>query len=167
MVGRRRLFLFGTMGMLVVYVIWTILSAINQERDFKDTSLATGVIAMIFMYQFFYNSGLNGPPWVYVTEVLPTHLRAKGTNIMQIAGTCAILYNGYANPIAMKAIEWKYYIVYCCILAVEVLLVWFFFPETKGLSLEEVGFIFDGEGALGGHDPSKEMDTGAPREETA
>ncbi|KAL1864986.1 hypothetical protein VTK73DRAFT_5536 [Phialemonium thermophilum] len=155
--GRRRLFLFSTVGMLVVYVVWTVLSAINQQRDFKDSSLGTGVVAMIFLYQFFYNSGLNGPPWVYVTEVLPTHLRAKGTNIMQIAGTCALIFNGYANPVAMTAITWKYYIVYCCVIAVEIVLVYFWFPETKGRSLEEIAFIFDGDSAFGGYDPSKPL----------
>ncbi|KAJ5633365.1 hypothetical protein N7490_009704 [Penicillium lividum] len=147
--GRRRLFLISTIGMLACYVIWTALSAINQQRGFHDTGLGTGVIVMIFMYQLFYNAGLNGPPWVYVTEVLPTHLRAKGTNIMQIASTCVILFNGYANPIAMDAISWKYYIVYCCVIAAEFVLVYFCFPETKGHSLEEVALIFDGEKAFG------------------
>ncbi|KAJ5625989.1 hypothetical protein N7510_002298 [Penicillium lagena] len=147
--GRRKLFLFSTVGMLTCYVIWTILSAINQERGFHDTSLGTGVVVMIFMYQFFYNAGLNGPPWVYVTEVLPTHLRAKGTNVMQIASTCVLIFNGYANPVAMTAITWKYYIVYCCVIAVEIVLVYFWFPETKGHSLEEVALIFDGEQAFG------------------
>ena len=163
--GRRRLFLFSTVGMLVVFIIWTILSAINQERGFHDSSLGTGVVAMIFIYQFFYNSGLNGPPWVYVTEVLPTHLRAKGTNIMQFAATCALIFNGYANPVAMDAISWKYYIVYIVVIAVEVVLVYFWFPETKGHSLEEIAVIFDGEGVFGGHDPSKEIDVLEHREE--
>lgn len=147
--GRRRLFLFSTIGMLVCYVIWTILSAINQERDFQDSSLGTGVVVMIFFYQLFYNAGLNGPPWVYVTEVLPTHLRAKGTNIMQIASTCVLIFNGYANPVAMDGIGWRYYIVYCCVLAVEIALVYFGFPETKGHSLEQVALIFDGDKAFG------------------
>ncbi|KAJ5787300.1 hypothetical protein N7457_002290 [Penicillium paradoxum] len=147
--GRRRLFLFSTVGMLTCFVIWTILSAINEQRGFGDSSLGSGVIVMIFMYQLFYNAGLNGPPWVYVTEVLPTHLRAKGTNIMQIAATCAIIFNGYANPVAMDAISWKYYIVYCCIIAVEIVIVYFGFPETKGRSLEEVALIFDGDKAFG------------------
>lgn len=157
--GRRRLFLFSTIGMLVCYVIWTILSAINQQRNFTDGSLGTGVVAMIFMYQFFYNCGLNGPPWVYVTEVLPTHLRAKGTNIMQIAGTCALIFNGYANPVAMAAITWKYYIVYCCVIAVEIVLVYFWFPETKGRSLEEVAVIFDGDNVFGHDQPRSEAKT--------
>lgn len=89
--------------------------------------LGIGVVTIIFLYQFFYNTGLNGPSWVYVTEVLPTQLRAKGTNIMQFWGTVALVYNGYVNPIAIYSITWKYYIVYICILAAEVALVYLFF----------------------------------------
>ncbi|KAJ5683694.1 uncharacterized protein N7477_000039 [Penicillium maclennaniae] len=103
--GRRRVFLFSTVGMLTFYVIWTMFSAINQERNFNDSSLRIGVVVMIFFYQFSYHAGLNGPPWVYVTGVLPTHLRAKGTNIMQIAPICVLIFNGYANLVAMDAIS--------------------------------------------------------------
>lgn len=35
-------------------------------------------------------------------------------------------------------------------LALELTLVWFFFPETKGKGLEEVAEIFDGPDALAG-----------------
>lgn len=162
--GRRKLFLAGTSGMLMCFIIWTILSAINQERNFADPSLGNGVVAMIFLYQFFYNMGLNGPPWVYVTEILPTHLRSKGINLMQLSGTCALIFNGYANPVAMAAIQWKYYIVYVCVLAVEVVTVYFFFPETRHRTLEEIAVIFDGDAAFGGHDPSKVMDEVDQRE---
>lgn len=44
------------------YVIWTILSAINQERNFGDPALGAGVVTMIFMYYLSYNAGLNGMP---------------------------------------------------------------------------------------------------------
>ncbi|OBT94193.1 hypothetical protein VE01_06954 [Pseudogymnoascus verrucosus] len=152
--GRRRLFLISTVGMLGSFIIWTVLSAINEQRGFADTSLGSGVISMIFFFYLFYNMGLNGPPWLYVCEILPTHLRAKGVNIMQIAATCVLIFNGYANPVAMEAISWRYYIVYICVLAVEVVLVFFFFPETKGKTLEEVAFIFDGDTAFGNNHSS-------------
>lgn len=146
--GRRRLFLISTFGMLTSYLIWTVLSAINQQRDFKDAGLGRGVVAMIFLYYLSYNTGLNGPPWLYITEVLPTSLRAKGSNIAQFVNTCVLIYNGYANPVAMTAIGWRYYIVFCCVIAVEFVVVYLFYPETKGRSLEEVALIFDGEKAF-------------------
>lgn len=161
--GRRRLFLISTMGMLGSFIIWTILSAINEQRNFKDTSLGSGVISMIFIFYLFYNMGMNGPPWLYVCEILPTHLRAIGVNIMQVAATCVLVFNGYANPVAMEAISWRYYIVYICVLAVEVVLVFFFFPETKGKTLEEVAFIFDGDSAFG-NNHSRDVIVGKDKE---
>ncbi len=46
---------------------------------------------------------------------------------------------------ALKAIGWKSYIVFCVILACLTTAVHFLFPETKGRSLEEIAEIFDGK----------------------
>jgi len=139
---RRTMFIFCVSGMLLSYVIWTILSALNQQKNFEDKSLANGVLAMIFFYYLFYDVGVNGLPFLYLTEILPYSHRAKGINLMQFCMFIVLVYNGYVNPIAMDAIEWKYYIVYCCILAVELLVVIFTFPETSGFTLEEVAQVF-------------------------
>jgi H+/Cl- antiporter ClcA len=45
----------------------------------------------------------------------------------------------------MKQIGWKYYIVFCCILALLLTIVYFVFPETKGHTLEKIAEIFDGK----------------------
>ncbi|KAH3666630.1 hypothetical protein WICMUC_005614 [Wickerhamomyces mucosus] len=143
---RRQLFITSVSGMLLTYVIWTILSAINQQRNFKDKSLGQGVLAMIFFYYLSYNIGLNGLPFLYLTEILPYSHRAKGLNIFIQNQQIVSVYNGFVNPIAMDAIEWKYYIVYCCILAIELIVVVLFYPETSGRTLEEVAEVFgDGE----------------------
>ena len=77
-----------------------------------------------------------------MSEILPYHLRAKGYVIHTFMLNGVLLFNGFVTPIAMKAISWKYYILYCCILAVEFVVIFFFFPETKGLTLEEVATVF-------------------------
>ncbi|KAK9453603.1 general substrate transporter [Dipodascopsis uninucleata] len=158
--GRRQVFLTSTTLMTITYVIWTVLSAINQERNFEDPSLGRGVLAMIFLYNFAYNIGLMGLPYLYLTEVLPYYLRSKGMAITQLMNGCTSLYNGYVNSIAMDAINWKYYIVYCCIIAGEGIFVFFFFPETRGRTLEEVAEVFDGpEASASAWLPSKGAET--------
>ncbi|KAK6462869.1 general substrate transporter [Scheffersomyces coipomensis] len=142
---RRHLLLTSIAGMLVTYIIWTVLSAINQERNFEQKSLANGVLAMIFLYYLCYDLGLNGLPYVYITEILPYSHRAKGLNIFQLSQQVIVVYNGFVNPVAMEAIEWKYYIVYCCILACEFVIVYFFYIETFGYSLEDVAIVFGDE----------------------
>jgi len=141
-IKRRTMFLTCIPGMLISYIIWTILSARNQQTNFEHKSLANGVLAMIFFFYFFYDIGLNGLPSLYLTEILPFSHRAKGFNILLVANLCVSVFNGYANPVAMYYILWKYYIVYCVFLAFELVLVYFFFPETSGYTLEEVGQVF-------------------------
>jgi MFS family permease len=51
--GRRPMYLTGTIGTLITFVIWTILSA--RYAIHEDAGLGKGVVVMIFCYQFFYN----------------------------------------------------------------------------------------------------------------
>jgi H+/Cl- antiporter ClcA len=56
----------------------------------------------------------------------------------------AIFINTFVNPIALEAIHWKYYIVFIIILALLFITVYFFYPETRGHTLEQMAVIFDG-----------------------
>jgi H+/Cl- antiporter ClcA len=83
-------------------------------------------------------------------EVVPYSLRAKASMLYQLTGNLAGIYNSFANPVAMDAIAWKYYIVWCVVIFVHFTVIYFFFPETKGRGLEEVAEIFDGPDAFVG-----------------
>lgn len=84
----------------------------------------------------------------------------------------ALFFNNYVNPVALDEISWKYYIVYCCWLAFELVVVYFvsfpptstrkqvltrgekkiqLFVETRYTPLEEIAKYFDGDEArIGG-----------------
>jgi len=139
----------GVGGMLVSFIIWTALSATAQKGDFKNHKLGQGVLAFIFIFYFFYNLALNGLPILYVSEILPFKIRAKGLSLWNLVQVVVLIYNGFVNPIAMDAIHWKYYLVFVCILAVE-FCICFTFVETSGRTLEEVAECFgDGIENLG------------------
>ena len=61
-----------------------------------------------------------------------------------------VFFNQYINPIALDNIGWKYYIFYCVWLAIELVVVWFFYIETRNTPLEEIARYFDGETAMVG-----------------
>ncbi|XBW37538.1 hypothetical protein QEN19_003118 [Hanseniaspora menglaensis] len=146
---RVLLFKISVAGMLVSYIIWTAISARAQQTDFKNHALGQCVLAFIFIYYFFYNLGMNGLPFTYVTEILPFTTRSKGLAIFIFVQYIGQLYNGFVSPIAMDAILWKYYIVFVCILSVE-LVICFTLIETSGKTLEEVSEVFgDGVEDLG------------------
>lgn len=150
MFKRRQLFLTGYASMFVVYILFTAMSAVNQERDFKDKSLSIGVVFAIFLYDMTYQ--ICGPVAIpYVMEICPYSMRAMGSMILQFASSISSLFNGYVNPIAMEAIAWKYYIVYIVWLAVEFTCVYFLYPETSGIELEEVNQVFN-DGIVSGRE---------------
>lgn len=63
---------------------------------------------------------------------------------MAILFLSTIAYLG-AAPTAFANIGWKYYLLFIILTAVNIPLLIYFFPETKGLSLEEIGEKFGDE----------------------
>jgi hypothetical protein len=76
-----------------------------------------------------------------------------------------VFFNTFVNPIALEAIDWKYYFVFLAVLISMVVSVWFWYPETRGLTLENVAWIFDGEAADVGVVIAKDVLEGAKEEE--
>lgn len=95
----------------------------------------------------FYNIGWNALTYTYLVEIFPYSQRSKGIAVEQLAVRAAVFFNTYVNPIALDKIGWKYYIVYCVWILVEITTVYVMFPETKDRSLEELAFMFEGREA--------------------
>jgi hypothetical protein len=65
---------------------------------------------------------------------------------------------------AMAKLKWKFYLINASWNVIFLLIVYFFYPETKGVSLEEIAVFFDGsqfiDGALAvGHSSNEEVFT--------
>lgn len=78
-----------------------------------------------------------------MVEIFPYSHRSQGIAVEQLAVRFAVFFNTYVNPIALDSIGWKYYIVYCVWILVEIATVYLIFPETRGHSLEELSFMFE------------------------
>lgn len=140
--GRRRLFLASTGTMLAFMSLVTICSAFYSTTR----SMAAGYAVIVFLFLFLggYVIGLTPIPILYVNEIWPSRLRTKGTSIFWVSQALATCFNQYVNPIALQRIVWKYYLVYVAVLIAVGIFMFYYVPETKGLTLEEVSDIFDG-----------------------
>ncbi|KAJ5159069.1 uncharacterized protein N7500_008720 [Penicillium coprophilum] len=146
--GRRTLFLISTAGILAVYIVWTGLEATYEKQSADGTGgdgYAKGVLAMIFLYNFFYSVGWTPLQVTYCIEILPFDLRARGLVLYNLFVALAGIFNQYVNPIGVTNSTWKFYITYDVWLAFELVVVYFLFVETGSLSLEETAVILDGE----------------------
>jgi len=84
---------------------------------------------------------------LYVVEILPYAMRAKGISLFWLITGLAGAFNTYVNPIGLKAFGWKFYFFYVFWIVVEFVVVYFACPETMGTSLEDVALIIEGSGA--------------------
>ncbi|KAJ4351127.1 uncharacterized protein N0V89_006466 [Didymosphaeria variabile] len=141
--GRRTLWLTSCICMLASFSVFTALSGVYLEGS-NPVSTGRTVVAFIFIYFFFYDIGVTPLSFAYPVEILPFHTRQKGLAITNMFNTFALVFNAFVNPIAIEAIAWKYYLVYVGVLVVITIVVYLFYAETAGRSLEEISEIFDG-----------------------
>jgi len=144
-IGRRVLFMTSTIGMIIWFCIQTACTAVFQKTGADAAAKAS--LASIFLYYLSYDLAFTPLIVTYTVEILPYHLRAKGFVIFNFSISLSLIFNQYVNPVAMKAIGWKYYIVYCVWLGFELVILYFFVVETKNRTLEETAVLFDGEDA--------------------
>ncbi|GLB40429.1 putative sugar (and other) transporter [Lyophyllum shimeji] len=142
-VGRRKLFITSNTGMAVTFATWTITTALYI--NFGNTTAAKTTIPLIFIFYFFYDIAYTPMLVAYTLEILPYKIRAKGFAAMNLTVMLTIAFNQFINPVAIAAIGWWYYIVYCGWLILELLFIVTFIVETRGRTLEETAALFDGD----------------------
>ncbi|KAF8527610.1 general substrate transporter, partial [Hysterangium stoloniferum] len=133
--GRRNLFLTSCLGMLLFFVVQTVCSA--QFDATQSKAAAYAVVSFIFLFFAAYAIAFSPLVVSYCVEILPYSLRAKGLNILFLTVGIAVISNQFVNPIVLKAIGWKYYLVYDCWICFEVVFCYFYIVETKNRTLEE------------------------------
>ena len=131
--------------MLISFTIWTACSAVYAETG--SSSAGSAVLAMIFLFYGAAGAAWPGLTVSYSVEILPYHIRARGLTLCFIFTQLSGVFNQYVNPIGLEALDWKFYFVYIAVLIIECLVIYFFYVETKGPTLEEIAILFDGKDA--------------------
>ncbi|EFQ25934.1 sugar transporter [Colletotrichum graminicola] len=135
----------STAGMWVVFVVITATTGAYVEAGNRHASFTT--VAFIYLYSGVHNLGWKGAQMLYIVEILPYTIRAKGMAMFSlVAGICGA-FSTYVNPLGIAAISWKFYFFYVAWIIVQFVVVYLVFPETKGPSLEQVALLFDGNDA--------------------
>jgi sugar porter (SP) family MFS transporter len=135
--GRRVLMLWSAAGMSVSMAI---LAGTNSLSD--NTAAMIAAVVFLFIFEFIFTIGFSGLTFLYATEVAPLQLRAA---ISAVSTTAVWMFNfllAEVTPVGFDTISWRYYIIFAVLNAAIVPIVYFFFPETNGRSLEEIDEIF-------------------------
>jgi sugar porter (SP) family MFS transporter len=145
--GRRKMMLSSLTGMLFCGMLpWTICNAVYTVDGKQGAGYA--VIAFIFIFTAFYASTWNGILTGYTVECMSYDVRPKLICAQNLLVQATITGFNYLNPVALANVGWKYYVAICCIILAELVVVFFTYPETSRITLEEVNIIFDGQTAV-------------------
>lgn len=116
-IGRRPLFIISTSAMFVAFVLWTTFAALYTTHG--TNNWAVGVLVAIFLSNGAYDIGWT-PLYSYPTELLPYEIRARGVTFQTAVIHAFGFFGTFVNPIGLKNLGWKYYIVYIVYTLLEV-----------------------------------------------
>lgn len=139
--GRRKMLLGATAGLIVCLSITAGTSAGYVNTGSKTSSSTS--IAFIFIFGAVFAFAFTSMQPIYPAEVMSNDMRAKGMGTYKIMGGCAGFINTFAAPIALANIGYWFYVFFVFWDCFEFAFMYFFFVETKGLTLEEMDEIFE------------------------
>lgn len=141
-VGRRPLLLFANFGCSLVWLGMTVATA-EFASDGNNQNTAKTVQALIYIFGVVYSIGWTPLQALYPVEVLSFEMRAKGMAFSSLAVNAAGLLNQFAWPVSLQMIGWKTYIIFTGWCFIQGTVIYFFIPETKARTLEELDIIFE------------------------
>ncbi|KAF5009444.1 hypothetical protein FDECE_4326 [Fusarium decemcellulare] len=137
--SRRKPLVWGSL----VCAICMPLSGVLQ-KDITPVK-AKASLAWFFVYEAAFGFGWVPIPWLYSPEIMPlrhrTHCAALSTASNWIFNYMIV----QITPIAISNIRWKTYMIFFVLNIVFATVVFCFYPETGGRSLEETDEIFMGD----------------------
>ncbi|KAF2730365.1 general substrate transporter [Polyplosphaeria fusca] len=134
--GRRKLFLIGTIGQCLSMVL--VFACLIPGGPGPAKGAAVG----LFTYIAFFGATWLPLPWLYPAEVNPIKTRAKANAISTSSNWLFNFTIVMITPVMLDNIGWATYLVFAVINASFFPIIYFFYPETKQRSLEEVDLIF-------------------------
>ncbi|KAF1813591.1 general substrate transporter [Eremomyces bilateralis CBS 781.70] len=139
-IGRRFFLLTGLAGLVVTNSFEAALQA--QFLGTDNTAGQKAAVFFIFLFIFFWSTFLDASQFVYLAEIFPTHIRSQGVALGMVGMYTSSIILLVAGPIALDEITWKFYLILIIPTALHFLNVYFFFPETKQRSLEDINQAF-------------------------
>jgi sugar phosphate permease len=130
-----------------VVTVFLIIEMVLQKYYVGTDSKAgnAACVAILWLYVAVYGFFLDPPQFVYISEIFPTTLRAKGIALGFTAYFLGAITFTTPMATATRNIGWKIYLVFVACNVISIIIIYFYVPETSGLSLEEMGELFGDE----------------------
>lgn len=132
-IGRKTLLLIGSWGAALPLALCAYIAYTKTLIAAFPWALAAFIL--------FFSFSQGAVIWVYISEVFPNKVRAKGQSLGSFThwGLCAIAAQVYPSIVAFGDVGLAIPFAFGAVMmALQFFVVWFAFVETKGISLEEI-----------------------------
>ncbi|KAF5963647.1 major facilitator superfamily transporter [Fusarium bulbicola] len=140
--GRRPLLMCGAAGTFISLVI--VGGIIGGFGSGPADNKAAGWVGIVFIYIYDVNFSFSFAPigWVLPSEIFDLGNRSKAMAITTSATWMCNFIIGLVTPDMLANLGWGTYIFFAAFCLLAFLFTFFFVPETRGKSLEDMDLVF-------------------------
>ncbi|KAL4778855.1 general substrate transporter [Aspergillus varians] len=145
-IGRKPILIIGAIGMASCHFIIAGIFAENEDQWDTHQAAGWGAVAMVWLFVIHFGYSWGPCAWIIIAEIWPLSVRSKGTSLGASANWMNNFIVGQVTPDMLEGIRYGTYIFFGLMTTIGAFFIYFFLPETKQLSLEEMDVIFGSEG---------------------
>jgi sugar porter (SP) family MFS transporter len=128
--GRKKLLLTGTVGLAICLTIISILFFTKQHLAW--------LVWLLMAYIACFAVSQGAVLWVYISEVFPNRVRAKGQSLGSSAHWIFNALISLVFPVMARSSGAYPFVFFAVMMVLDFFLVLFYYPETSGISLEQM-----------------------------
>lgn len=129
-IGRKILLLIGAIGTAACLAGVAAIMISNSHEDL--------LVWLLIGYIAFFAFSQGAVIWVYLSEVFPTSVRASGQSLGSFTHWIMNAAISWTFPIIAASSKGAPFVFFSAMMLLQFIIVFMFYPETKGVSLEEM-----------------------------
>ncbi len=135
-IGRKKIMIIGSIGYIISLstITWAFF------KFGTDFSAVGGkiILASIFLFIASHSFGQGSIIWVYLSEIFPNRVRARGQSLGATTHWIAAAVISWTFPLIAKISGGYTFAVYTFFMIIQLVWVLIYMRETKGVSLEKI-----------------------------
>ncbi|KAI9815950.1 MAG: hypothetical protein M1827_001942 [Pycnora praestabilis] len=144
--GRKPVLTIGAIGMATCHIIIAVIFAKNENQWPTHAAAGWGAVAMVWLFVVHFGYSWGPCAWIIVAEIWPLSARPYGIALGASSNWMNNFIVGQVTPDMLTHMKYGTYIFFGLFTFMGAAFIWFFVPETKRLTLEEMDVVFGSQG---------------------
>ncbi|KAK4141701.1 general substrate transporter [Dichotomopilus funicola] len=140
--GRRVCLMGGAVGLFIVNLIAASVYEAAGAQPEKAATLAPVAVAMLFLMNLCYAATWGTVAFLVPTEMWASEMRAQGNGFGITGWAIGVGWTVLVNPVMLGKLGGRTYFLFAGLNLLWVPVVYLFYPETAGRSLESIDVLF-------------------------